>query len=128
MSDLHNQGSQDQDRPVDLQTLPQYFMDKVQTYGDGHVALRQKEFGIWREFTWQESYEQIEMFALGLIALGLEWGDRVCGIGDNDREYLWAFLGLQAAGGVQVGLFTDAAPQEIAFVVNHSEKIGRAHV
>jgi len=123
MSDLHNQGSQDQDRPVDLQTLPQYFMDKVQTYGDGHVALRQKEFGIWREFTWQESYEQIEMFALGLIALGLEWGDRVCGIGDNDREYLWAFLGLQAAGGVQVGLFTDAAPQEIAFVVNHSESI-----
>ena len=103
------------------QTLPQYFMEKVHKFGGQDVALRQKEFGIWREFTWQESYEQVRSFALGLKALGLEWGDRVCGIGDNDREYLWAFLGLQVAGGAQVGLFTDARPVEIAFIINHSE-------
>jgi long-chain acyl-CoA synthetase len=121
MSELVNPGSLTQDWSADPQTLPQYFMDNVQKYGDRHVALRQKEFGIWREFTWQESYEQVKMFALGMLAMGLEWGDRVCGIGDNDREYLWAFLGLQAAGGAQVGLFTDAAPNEIAYVVNHSE-------
>ena len=121
MSDLTAQGSPDHDWPADPQTLPQYFMEKVQRYGDRQVALRQKEFGIWHEFTWAESFEQIKAFSLGLLALGLEWGDRVCGIGDNDREYLWAFLGLQLAGGVQVGLFTDAAPNEIAYVVTHSE-------
>ena len=121
MNALVKPGSQTKDWSADPQTLPQHFMDKVQKYGDRHVALRQKEFGIWREFTWQESYEQTKTFALGMLALGLKWGDRVCGIGDNDREYLWAFLGLQAAGGAQVGLFTDAAPHEIAYVVNHSE-------
>ncbi|UCG22842.1 MAG: AMP-binding protein [Chloroflexota bacterium] len=106
---------------TDPETLPQYFLQKVEQYGSDKVALRQKEFGIWREFTWQDSYEQTKLFALGLIALGLQRGDKVCGIGDNDREYLWAFLGLQAAGGVQVGLFTDATPSEIEYVVNHSD-------
>jgi long-chain acyl-CoA synthetase len=103
------------------QTLPQYFLQKVQKFGQDKVALRQKEFGIWREFSWQESYEQAKTFSLGLMALGLQRGDKVCGIGDNDREYLWAFLGLQAAGGVPVGLFTDAIPNEIAYIVEHSD-------
>jgi long-chain acyl-CoA synthetase len=106
---------------TDPQTLPQYFLQKVDQYGPDKVALRQKEFGIWREFTWQDSYEQTKLFALGLIALGLQRGDKICGIGDNDREYLWAFLGLQAAGGIQIGLFTDAAPKEIEYIVTHSD-------
>lgn len=105
----------------DAQTLPQIFLKQVDKYGDGKVALRQKEFGIWREFSWQDSYEHVKTFSLGLIALGLQRGDKICSIGDNDRQYLWAFLGLQAAGGVQVGLFTDAAASEIKYIVNHSE-------
>lgn len=107
----------------DLQTLPHLFLDKVARYGRRKVALRQKELGIWRTFTWEESYDQVRAFSLGLITLGLRRGDRVCGIGDNDREYLWAYLGAQAAGGVMVGLFTDAAPNEIAYIVNHSEAV-----
>jgi long-chain acyl-CoA synthetase len=103
------------------QTIAQYFLQQVEKHGSNKVALRQKEFGIWREFTWQDSYEEVKAFGLGLIALGLRRGDRICGIGDNDREYLWAFLGLAAVGGAQVGLFTDAAPNEIAYIVNHSE-------
>jgi long-chain acyl-CoA synthetase len=103
------------------QTLPQYFLNKVQEYSPGKVALRQKEFGIWREFSWEESFKQVKAFSLGLIALGLRREDKVCSIGDNDREYLWAFFGLQAAGGAQVGLFTDSSPKEIAYIVNHSD-------
>ncbi len=103
------------------QTLPQHFLEKVGSYSPDKIALRQKEFGIWREFSWQESYEEVRAFALGLIDLGLQRGDRVCGIGDNDREYLWAFLGSQAVGGAQVGLFTDSTPREIEYIVDHSE-------
>ena len=89
-------------------TVPQYFLRQVEVHGDGKVALRQKEFGIWREFSWQESCEQVRKFGLGLRELGLARGDHVATIGDNDRQYLWAYLGLLAVGGVQVGLFTDA--------------------
>ncbi len=103
------------------QTIPQYFLARVRQYGAGKVALRQKEFGIWQEFTWQDSYEQVRDIALGLLEMGMRRGDRVATVGDNDRFYLWAYLGLLAVGGVQVGLYTDAGGDEIAYIVDHSD-------
>ena len=46
--------------------------------------MRQKDLGIWRSYTWQDSYEQVRQLSLGLIELGLKRGDKVCIIGDND--------------------------------------------
>jgi long-chain acyl-CoA synthetase len=104
------------------QTVPQHFLNRVQHYqGTKKVALRQKEFGIWREFSWGESYEQVRDFALGLMVLGLQRGEHVCSIGDNDRQYLWGFLAIQAVGAANVGLYTDAIPKEIEYIVNHSD-------
>ncbi len=103
------------------QTLPQYFLKQVQMHGANRVALRQKEFGIWREFTWQDSYENVKLFALGLLALGVQRGDKVCTIGDNDRQYLWGYLGLLAVGATQVGVYTDAIPKELAYIAAHSD-------
>jgi long-chain acyl-CoA synthetase len=106
------------------QTLPQYLLEKVHKYaGTNKVAVRQKEFGIWREFTWQESYEQVRDFTLGLITLGLRRGDHVCSIGDNDREYLWGYLAIQAAGGAVIGMYTDAIPNEMEYTINHSDSV-----
>jgi long-chain acyl-CoA synthetase len=105
------------------QTLPQYFLARVSQYGARKVALRQKEFGIWQEITWQDSYAQVRDLTLGLRALGVERGDRVATVGDNDRFYLWAYLGLLAIGGVQVGLYTDAGAEEMAYVIDHSDAV-----
>ncbi len=102
-------------------TIPQYFLQRVQKHGREKTALRQKEFGIWREFSWMDSYENVKSFALGLISLGVQRQDKICTVGDNDRQYLWAYLGLQAVGAIQVGLFTDATPAEMAYIVNHSD-------
>lgn len=103
------------------QTLPQHFQQLAARYGAQKVALRQKEYGIWQEFNWQQSYENVRDFALGLIALGMQRGDHVATVGDNDRQYLWGYLALLAVGGVQVGLFTDAISNEIAYIVDHSD-------
>ena len=103
------------------QTLPQYFLQKVDEYGDQKTALRQKELGIWREYSWRASYEEVKKFALGLISLGVQRGDKVCTIGDNDRFYLWGYLGLLAVGATQVGIYTDAIPKEVAYIAGHSD-------
>jgi long-chain acyl-CoA synthetase len=103
------------------ETIPQFFLHQVQTQPPGKVAMRQKEFGIWREFTWQDSYEQVKDFAMGLIALGVRRGDMICTAGDNDRQHIWAYIALQSAGAAQVGLFTDATPAEMAYVIDHSD-------
>ncbi len=107
------------DTPVD--TLPKCLLARMQQYGDDKVAMRQKDLGIWREITWQESYQRVRRFALGMVSQGLQRGDKVCIIGDNDPQYFWAQLAVQAAGGVAVGIFTDSVPREIQYVVDHSD-------
>jgi long-chain acyl-CoA synthetase len=104
-------------------TLPKYFLERVAQYGDKKVAVRQKDFGIWQEYTWQDAYENVRDFALGLVSLGLKRGERVSIVGDNDRQYLWADLAIMAAGGVTVGIFTDAIPNEMEYVIGHSEAV-----
>ncbi len=109
------------EQPTD--TLPKCFLARVKQYGDQKVAIRQKDFGIWQEFTWKESYENVRGFALGLVSLGLRRGERVSVVGDNDRHYLWADLAIMAAGGITVGIFTDAIPREMEYVITHSEAV-----
>jgi long-chain acyl-CoA synthetase len=106
-----------------LDTLPKQFLDKVRRYGDRKTALRQKDLGIWQEYTWQESFEQTQDLCLGLVVLGLQRGDRVCIVGDNDRQHLWADLAIMSVGGTTVGIFTDAIPSEMEYVVSHSEAV-----
>ena len=105
----------------DADTLPKSLAAGYRKYGDRKVAMRQKNLGIWRSYTWQDSYEQVHCLGLGLISMGLERGDKVCIIGDNDPQYFWAQLAIQAGGGVAVGIFTDSAPAEIQYVVDHSD-------
>ena len=104
------------------ETLPQYWLKNARRYrGQNKVAVRQKELGIWQRFLWEEEYEQVRDFSLGLVEMGLRRGDRVAILGDNDRQYLWGAFGVMAAGGVVVGIFTDSTPPEVEYIVSHSD-------
>ena len=104
-------------------TLPKSLIAARLKFGDRQVAMRQKDKGIWRAYTWQQSYEQVRRLALGLIRLGLQRGDKACIIGDNDPQYFWAQVAIQAAGGVAVGIFTDSTPPEIQYIVQHANAV-----
>ncbi|MFQ5613205.1 MAG: AMP-dependent synthetase/ligase [Anaerolineae bacterium] len=104
------------------ETLPQFWLEKVNKYqGTDKVAVRQKDLGIWQNYTWDDEYRQVRDFGLGLVELGLQPGERVAIIGDNDREYLWGALGIMAVGATVVGIFTDVTPREVEYVVTHSD-------
>jgi long-chain acyl-CoA synthetase len=107
----------------DPDTLPKCLIAAYQKHGNRKVAMRKKDLGIWRSYTWQDSCEQVRQLSLGLIKLGLKRGDKVCIIGDNDPEYFWAQLAIESGGGVAVGIFTDSAPHEIQYIVNHSDAV-----
>jgi long-chain acyl-CoA synthetase len=102
-------------------TLPKHLLERVRQYGDRKIAMRQKDYGIWKPFTWQDSYEHVRDFCLGMVEQGLQRGDKVCIIGDNDPQYFWAQLAIQSAGGVAVGIFTDSIPSEIEYIVGHCD-------
>jgi len=79
-----------------------------------------KKFGVWERYSWQDCYENVKYFSLGLISLGLEPGDVVCIIGDNEPEWFWGEFATQAAGAIVTGIFVDSIPSEVKYVAEHS--------
>ena len=102
-------------------TIPKLFYQQATKYGKGRVAMREKEFGIWRPITWQGYLENVKYLALGLIRLGLEDGDKVAMIGDNRPEGLWAEMATLCARGIGVWLFQDCLIDEVKYIIDHSD-------
>ena len=106
---------------MEVDTLPKLLKRNFERWGDTEVAFRDKDYGIWNEYTWKDVYEDVKYFSLGLISLGLGPGERAAVIGDNEPQWYWASFAIQAARGITVALFTDAIPDEIQYIVDHSD-------
>jgi long-chain acyl-CoA synthetase len=102
-------------------TIPKLFHEQALRYGQNRVAMREKEFGIWRPISWQRYFDEVKYLALGLVSLGLEEGDKVAMIGDNRPEGLWAEMAALCARGVGVWLFQDSLIDEVKYIVDHSD-------
>jgi long-chain acyl-CoA synthetase len=105
---------------ADLDTYVKHLLRNREQAG-GRVALRRKDRGIWKSFTWEDCYEQVRLLCLGLTALGLRRGDKVALIGDDEPEGFWAEAAVQAAGAATVALWSDSIPSEVAYVIEHSD-------
>ncbi len=102
-------------------SIPKLFLKNRNRYGDRAVALREKDLGIWQSVTWQEYWDHVCWFALGLKDLGLEKGDKVSVLGDNCREWLYADLAAQASSAVTVGIYPTDVAQQVKYILENSE-------
>jgi len=102
-------------------TFPKLLLRNYRQWGDTRVALRKKEYGIWKEYTWKECYEKVKAIFLGLVSVGLEAGDKVSILGDNNPEWFWSELAVQSAGGIALGLNPGSSPQEAKYVLEDSQ-------
>ncbi|TXL65189.1 long-chain fatty acid--CoA ligase [Zeimonas arvi] len=87
----------------------------------GEVAMREKEFGIWNEFTWADYRDRVKEIALGLIELGVKRGEVVSFIGKNRPEMVWSELAIHSVGCMSLGVYHDAMPQEVAYLVDYAQ-------
>ncbi|HXW24675.1 MAG TPA: AMP-binding protein [Xanthobacteraceae bacterium] len=101
-------------------TLPSLLRRNATTMA-ARPAVREKDRGIWRTFSWSQYYEEVRDFALGLAAHGFARGDKLSVIGDNRPRLYWAQLSAQCLGGVAVPVFQDSIASELAYVFAHAE-------
>ncbi len=85
------------------------------------VALREKDFGIWRAYTYEDYYRYVRQVAMGLDALEFGKGDKLALIGDNIPEMLFTAVGAMAVGGVGAAIYQTSLPDEIADILNYLE-------
>ena len=102
-------------------TIPALLVKTAERYGSRKVAMREKEFGVWRPVTWRRYADHVRHLALGLEALGLARGEKVAFMGHNRPEGLWAEMATLAVGGIAAWLFQDSLIDEVQYIVDHSD-------
>jgi long-chain acyl-CoA synthetase len=86
-----------------------------------NVAVRHKVDGEWRDVTYAEVGEVVSEIGRGLIALGIEAGDRVCILCGTRPEWTYADFGISTAGATVVPIYPTNSPEECAWVAGNSE-------
>ncbi|MCU0581704.1 MAG: AMP-binding protein [Syntrophales bacterium] len=98
-------------------TVPQLLCEQAEKFDATCVAIREKAYGIWETWNWQDYRRHMEQAGMGLHSLGLKRGQVVSLILDNHAEWLFSQLAVQAMGGVPVNLFTSATSEELITVL-----------
>ena len=84
------------------------------------AAIRFPRDGTWHEWSFAELGNAVRELARGLVALGLEPGDRVALLGETRPEWTLADAALLAAGVVVVPVYHTNSPEECRYVVDHA--------
>jgi len=104
-------------------TLPELLADSAARFGR-KIAYQQKIEGKWEQLSFDQLWRRSREFAAGLVALGLQKGDRVAIMCENGLPWVIGYLGTSIAGGVGVPLYTELkAPEAEALVKRSGAKI-----
>jgi long-chain acyl-CoA synthetase len=104
--------------PEATTTLPQLLLEAVQRHPG--VAMRVRCGDAWREITFADLGTAAREIAGGLIALGVQPGDRIAILGSTRAEWTLADCGALCAGATVVPVYHTNSPEECQYVLAHS--------
>ncbi|MCO6188316.1 long-chain fatty acid--CoA ligase [Rhizobium sp. L1K21] len=100
-------------------TLPKIFQKRCAELGE-KTAHREKDFGIWHAYSWKDWYDHARLIGLALRAMGLQRGECISIISEDNKEWLYIDLGVQCMNGIVTGIYTTDAASQLAYIVNDS--------
>jgi long-chain acyl-CoA synthetase len=102
-----------------VESLPEIWPLVAQRFGN-IVALRDPHAQPEIVLTYTQLCQQIQLFATGLQALGVQAGDRISLISDNSPRWLIADQGIMTAGAVDAVRSSQAEREELLYIVANS--------
>jgi long-chain acyl-CoA synthetase len=92
-------------------TVSEMFWTGVETRAN-QIWMRQKDFGIWKSWTWTQTGEAVAEIGNGLLSLGFKPGECASILANTVIDWVLCDLAILSAGGVSNGIYpTDAASQ-----------------
>ena len=101
-------------------TLPKLLKHNAERWPED-VAAREKEYGIWRVYSWADTLAQVRDLGLGLLALGIERGDVIGIIGRNRPHWVWAEWAAHSVGAMSLGIYEDSLGKEVSYLLDYGE-------
>jgi long-chain acyl-CoA synthetase len=103
-----------------MTTLPQLFAETVAAHPD-RTALRWKVGDAFAEWTWTDYADRVARVAAALRDLGVGHGDRVVLMLRNRPEFHIADTAVLLLGATPVSIYNSSAPEQVEYLVGHSE-------
>jgi long-chain acyl-CoA synthetase len=108
---------------ADHDTIPHRLLQRAAS-APSTIAYQAKLGGRWQPTTWRTFADQVRAAARALISLGFPRGGKVAILGFNRPEWVILDHAAMMAGGAAAGIYTTCSPDEVQYIVHHSE----AHV
>ena len=100
-------------------TIPTMFWNAVAERGP-NVWMRQKDLGLWKSWTWNQTGEAVREIAGGLMALGFEPGQCASILSNTTIEWVLCDLAVLCAGGVCNGIYPTDASSQVQYLCEDS--------
>ena len=100
-------------------TMPAIFWNAVAARGS-QVWMRQKDYGIWRSWSWTQTGEAVREIGNGLLALGFAPHDTASILSNTNVEWVLADLAVLSAGGVSNGIYPTVAASQVHYLCEDS--------
>ncbi len=107
---------------VGFKTPPAYVREWAER-DPKRVAMREKDFGIWQEITWSEFWDAVLDAAHGLLALGIQEGDRVSIHSEDRPEWVILDMATVAVRAMTVGLYPTNPAAEVEYLLSDSGSV-----
>jgi len=91
----------------------------IRNYSRQEIVSRNLDGTLFR-YTYSDAYKRMQRLANSLESIGIKVGDRIGVIAWNTYQHFEVYFGLPGMGAVMVSLNLRLAPQDLAYVINHS--------
>jgi long-chain acyl-CoA synthetase len=105
-----------------VQAIPEIWPIAAQKFGS-IVALNDPHGEPKLKLTYAELAQQIQQFAAGLQALGIQSDDKVALFSDNQPRWMIADQGIMTAGAMDAVRGSGADKEELAYILTHSDSV-----
>lgn len=80
-----------------------------------------KENGVWKPYSTMEIYNNAYNFAYGLLASGLQKGDKIATLSNNRPEWNIVDLAMMMAGAIHVPVYPTISNDDLTFILKDAE-------
>ena len=103
-----------------VETLPQLFLNTVNTFPKDGLLLAKKE-GSYAPISTRQFGDAVKDICLGLNSLGFRAGDKLCLLSENRPEWVMTDLATLCAGGLTVPIYTTLVPDQVGYIIDDSD-------
>ncbi len=84
------------------------------------LMMREKKFGIWQSWTWQQTGQAVRELTMGLVSKGFGVGDCASILSNTRLEWVLADMAVLSAGGISNGIYPTDSVSQVQYLCEDS--------